>query len=501
MSLLIDTGSPVTAVSNSAASASLGASCLELRSGRGLAGSSDPQAALPAAVARFRFEDAPQVVLPVAADWPWRVGRGDATRHVAGVLGGNVLNEFAVLLRSDGGEPPSVAFFREFPGSEARLAADGRAFIPVQYPRRLVGVIAQDRCEIAGLDCELAGLDLDPDDERIIFESTRMVVDSCVAPPPCGPHYDVDGGTCRLSPGGADPHRSCDAADSGANAGLNASLLVATGVAHSVLFADSAERLFGPLSALPWCDALDLGSEVRACRERETTSLYLPGWANVGTELPQLRVRSLAFVPGLSTASGPSPCARHQRRLRGAAVQCAAYLASHRPSGPEESPVTSSRGGLVIRGEVQWGTNRVSPDPTRWIDVTVLAADQPFVAALRRDVGSRPVQLDGLVGSTILQQSEVIVDYTETSPGPGVRVTCLSPEDGTCLSLPDCRGRQDDVACCFGLPQSLLRRVIRDSVVKPAPRSEELCCRALSRASLHEMQHLDLTACEGTAPP
>ncbi|MEE9382202.1 MAG: hypothetical protein V3V08_02155 [Nannocystaceae bacterium] len=517
--LLVDTGTPITATAFDTSDVAIEESCLELKAAEGLGAAVPEPSALAAAVSRFRFVDAPVVGIPARhppANWAWRVGTEPPHDFVSGVLGGNVLNDFAVRFRSDPQRAATISFYRFFPGDEQQLAEQGRAFLPVQYPRRLLGLVAQDRCNIAGVDCELDGVDLNPDDERLIYESTRLIVDACIAPPPCAPTYDPVTEVCTLSAGGAAADQACQRPDVGDQAGSAASLLVATGVPDMVLFADSVLRMFGPIEALPRCSGLHWnrnGDDAdRACVDDGTSELHMPGWAQISSPLTRLRVRATALVPGLPTAKGHGSCRRLFERMIGLGQQCRQYASVRSPIPPD--PTRSSDTGelsslddsLFVFGEVRWLDDQTKPDPARWIPVLVVPEGSNFVTALRRDVGSRPLQLDGLVGTALLEDTDLVVDYTEENPGPSLRISCLNPEAGRCLSVPACARVDGDTdggpnaACCHGLPQRLLRQVIRTGRHKPAPRSEEACCVALSQAGLEDLQSMEPALCSGVDP-
>jgi hypothetical protein len=59
-----------------------------------------------------------------------------------------------------------------------------------------------------------------------------------------------------------------------------------------------------------------------------------------------------------------------------------------------------------------------------------------MVMALRRDVNPEALQPDGLLGTALFHDSDVVLDYTDGTPG--VRVSCSDPDDGTCMALPTC---------------------------------------------------------------
>jgi hypothetical protein len=104
----------------------------------------------------------------------------------------------------------------------------------------------------------------------------------------------------------------------------------------------------------------------------------------------------------------------------------------------------------------------------------VLPADHPLALAVRRDVAPDALEPDGLLGTALLPGTETVLDYTD--PNPALRVTCLQPHEGRCQVLPDCREDQT-VACCHGLPRTLLDELIRTL-------DDDTCCGALSAEDL-----------------
>jgi hypothetical protein len=92
----------------------------------------------------------------------------------------------------------------------------------------------------------------------------------------------------------------------------------------------------------------------------------------------------------------------------------------------------------------------------------VIPADHPMVMALRRDVNPEALQPDGLLGTAMFHDSDVVLDYTDGTPG--VRLSCADPDDGTCMALPTCDSARTSAdppaACCFGLPEDLLISLI-----------------------------------------
>ncbi len=171
----------------------LSAECLELRPASGL-GAPDPSAQdLARSVARLRLRELPVLRAPAAGGtsvpWSWEHGTEAGTTTPGGVLGAHALARFAVRFET-GAQVPSVTFYDTFPGSDRDLARQGFAFLPVQFPGRLLGRDRSDRCLVDGEDCELPkGVDLVPGDDRLALAPTRMVLDACVAAPPCTVTY------------------------------------------------------------------------------------------------------------------------------------------------------------------------------------------------------------------------------------------------------------------------------------------------------------------------
>lgn len=504
MPLLIDSGTALSILPDSGSSWSVSRECIEVRSAGGLdldAASSD---ALAAANARFRFREAPVVRAPRddVAGWGWTAGDDRNPIHVGGVIGGNVLRDFAAELRHRTGETPTVTFYSSYPGSEEVLADQGRAYIRLQYPGQLLGRLLTDHCEIGpGVDCKLEGIDFDPDEQELIYEASRALVDACVGPPPCALAYDDAEGSCQLVRG--------DAGGGGCagEVGSSATLLIATGVPGLVLFEDSLPALVGELDQLPACDTLAPDSSARACREQVQGELRLPGWPPL-TQLDRIRVRSLGLVQGLDEAAGTSPCERLRQRLRGLRHSCRGFVAERRPVRPAAHTGEQIAGSAMVIGEVAWTDDQLGPDPDRWLDTLVVPASAPPVIALRREVTPAGGQPDGLIGSALLHETEVVLDFTEALEQPGIRARCLDPGEG-CLSMPACSADVENVefegaqggrtSCCYGLPSDLIAEVVLSGLGKAAPRVEDACCEALPPAALLDLQQLDL--CDGVDVP
>jgi hypothetical protein len=132
-------------------------------------------------------------------------------------------------------------------------------------------------------------------------------------------------------------------------------------------------------------------------------------------------------------------------------------------------------------------------------------------------VGSDALEPDGIVGAAVLRGTETVLDYTEEDEDPGLRISCLEPGTGECLSIPSCHavdpdepadkdqaegpdGRAGRVSCCYGLPQSLIGRVIREGAEKEPPRVEEACCHALHPDALAQLQAEEAGLCVGIDP-
>jgi len=507
--LLLDSLAPLTALKDSdVADSDYRQECFEVRGGEGLAAAAPTADAFAAAVARFRFHDAPLVRAPAdgAADWQWAAGAGAAAIEPDGVLGGNVMRQFALALRTPTDGPPSVAFYVEFPGSDRDLADQGRAYLAVQFPGRLLGRDIGDRCDIGGDDCLTGGFDIVRGTPNIALESSRMVLDACVAAPPCAVDYTLSGenpfapGTCTSTrwPGNDDACAAADAPDVG---GAQASLVVATAVPGLVLFDDGARRMFGDPAALPACDAV--GPDDRACLVANDGVLALSGWpiAGADTPLPRLRVRSLGLVAGLTQTRDIGPCQRLQSRREALQSQCERFgeaivaegdVRNTTPPysaapGEDDDPSNAS---IAVLGETAIATLDGMPDTSRWIEVHVLPATHPLVGALRQDVVPEAIQPDGLIGTAMLDGTIAVLDYTD--PNPGVRLSCLDPRAGGCMVAPDC-AEDGRAACCHGLPLSLLVDFILGA-------EDETCCTALSAAELDEIQ-AQAGVCLGTTPP
>lgn len=486
--LLIDSGSPLSILPSDTAAWSFGKECLEVRAAQGLL--ADPSATdLAAATAAFRFRDAPIIRLAID-EWLWEAGDDRNLVGIGGVIGGNILRDFAMQLRhlegvTDGAS--TLAVFSNYPGDEAVLADQGRAYIRLAYPGRLLGRLLNDRCKLeselgSDLHCQLS-FRLEQNNQEQVFESTRALVDACVAPPPCMVEWNNDEAGCELRSGASE----CDPA-----LGRGATLLVATGVPGLVLFDDSASHLLGPLDSLPSCDE-SIDPEARACREAEIGRLLLPGWAPL-EQLTRLRVQALGLVEGLSQPVGRNPCERLRARLDGLVHQCTGYVAERRPVRPTPLPGESIGSSAVVIGQLA-----PSSDPSTWIETLIVPATAAPVMALRREVVPEGAQPDGMIGGALLRNTETVLDFTESVESPGVRVRCLNP-GGSCMAMPACTADVGKVAfesadagrtsCCFGLPPALIGEVVRSGEGKHPPRIEDACCSALPRSEIIELQML-----------
>jgi hypothetical protein len=497
--LLIDSGTPLSVLPSETGAMSFAKECLEVRAAGGLITAPDDPELLAGATASFRFREAPIVRAPgnEVDGWTWEAGDDGSTR-IGGVLGGNILRDFAIELRHLDGEQPTLAVFSNYPGNEAVLGDQGRAYIRVAYPGRLLGRLLSDRCEIGdGLDCQLSRFNLDPNYQELLFDRTRALVDACVAPPPCALHWSSGQSKCRLHGGGMNPESECSDALGG-----GATLLVATGVPGLVLFEDSATLLFGPLEELPTCDAGGFSADVPACREGITGRLVLPGWPPL-EQLERVRVRSLGLVEGLTQPTGANPCRRLRARLEGLRRQCNGFVAEGRPVRPDPGTGESIGTSALVIGEVVWGDQQLTAEPSTWIEALIVPATAPPVIALRREVVPEGAQPDGLIGGALLRNSETVLDFTESVEHPGVRVRCLDP-GANCLGVPACTADVGTVefeeadagrtSCCFGLPTNAIAEVVFAGQGKQAPRVEDACCSALPRAALIEFQ-TDLDLC------
>jgi len=500
--VLIDSGTPLSILPSSDGAMGFAKECVEVRAAGGLLTDPDDPEALAASTAAFRFREAPMIRAPgdQIDGWSWEAGDDRNPIGIGGVIGGNILRDFALELRHLAGEQPSIAWFSNYPGSEAVLGDQGRAYIRLQFPGRLLGRLLSDRCEIGpGLDCRLSSFNLNQDNQSLLFESTRALVDACVAPPPCAVTRNNDGTRCRLRSGGLEPQICSD------SLGQGATLVVATGVPGLVLFEDSAGQLLGPLDGLPSCDAAPFDAETPACTEAELGRLVLPGWAPL-EQLARVRVRSLGLVEGLTQPSGRNPCDRLRGRLQGLVRQCQGFVAERRPVRPAVDVGETVGISVTVIGEVVLRPEQTSPDPGAWIEALIVPATAAPVIALRREVVPEGAQPDGLIGGALLTNTETVLDFTEAIENPGVRVRCLDPGP-RCLAAPACVADAGTVdfpladagrtSCCFGLPQELIAEVVLGGKDKQAPRVEDVCCLALSRAAITDLQTPSLDLCTG----
>lgn len=518
-SILIDSLAPISALQDRSGGASrIELECLEVRAAAGMAAQAPSEDELAQAVTRFRFDNVPVIRAPAegALDWDWSAGDADQVIEPAGVLGANLLRSTALRVRMPRRGEPSVTFYSEFPGTEANLADAGRTYLPLQFPGRLLGRDLPDRCEVGDDRCELPGFSLTPGQDNSALEATRMVVDACVAMPPCTIRYLGRDRLDPFTPGvcdrvrGPDPELegACAEAGDDERGGETASLVVASGVPGMVLFADSVVRMFGDPLALPGCTVAAIDGDTRACLVGVDGELHLAGWPSAGVDDPlvRLRVRSVGLVPGLVDTRDILPCDRAGARLDAAAAQCDNFVAAANAAGdirntfPPFSAKSDGSDGddhvddpsatsLVVLGEASFPVGAFDPDPDRWIDVTVMPQTHPMVTALRRDVSPEAVEPDGLLGTVLFDDTETVLDYTDANPG--VRVTCLDPRSGDCYAAPDCR-TDGQPACCFGMPLEL----VVDWIVIG---EDDTCCGALSAGELAEVQ--ELGRCQGLSPP
>ena len=524
--LLIDSGSPVTMLPGDSQAQAV-RTCFEARAGGLVLGDAPDPAALASTLTRFRFDSTPALRLPGGAadlSWGWQVGDGDAAPFVGGVLGGNVLRELAVrFTAAQDNAGPQITFYREFPGSESILAAQGSAAIPLQFPGLLLGKLIDDVCQAPdGTDCDFTSPGVfDRERPESLLQATRMVLDVCLGPPPAAVIVDPGSSTkCALSSGpGRDPkkYRAPSGADANAitnactvaaneaipldrNHGHDVSLVVATGVPGLVLFSDSAARMFGDLAGLAKCqgDGGILGSDplaVPACLEGQAGILRAAGWPPAGQDTPlvQLRVRSVGLVPGLTQSTGASPCDRLEERLRALRSQCDRARETRVPRDVVPACRDQAATAAAVLGQA-FVADGAGVTADRWIPTLVVPADHPLAVFVRRDTSPEALQPDGLLGTALLAGTDVVLDYTD--PTPSVRVSCLDPDDGTCLAMPACVAGDDPTAvapaCCFGLPEDLLVSLIRDEGAYG-------CCEALSPATIEELNTSALT--EGREPP
>lgn len=530
--VLIDSGTPITLLAGALTRPRPERGCFELRSADQLLAPETDSDALARAVARFRFDNTPLVRVPedpaaAELEWGWRVGSSAAAAPVGGVIGGNLLREFAVrFTHQEAGDRFEVTFYREFPGSEGVLADQGRAFLPLQFPGLLLGKDVTDVCLAGGQSCDYLTT-FDRDRVASALRPTRMVLDACVGAPPATARWFPDERRCRLAPGpgvapgyyhsatgafgaAAENDRGCVVVPAALdpndlNRGFEASLVVATGVPGLLLFEDSARRLLNDLKLPPCRQSGDIvGTEpltAPGCLEDRSEVLELPGWPPAGTAerpLLRIRVRSVGLVPGLAESAGPSACQRLEARQKALRAQCeaAATGLSPRLRGSSTCAAAVQQTAAVL-GEVfvrSSDTGVPRPDPARWIPTLVIPAEHPMVVALRRDVAPEALQPDGMIGTALFHDSEVVLDYTDGTPG--VRLSCLEPDDGLCMALPTCTpgsgGARTLPACCHGLPEPLLIALIRE-------RGEYACCGALAPDTLAELNRQ--AEGEGLEPP
>lgn len=527
--MLVDSLATLSAIRDPDATGSRieAADCLEVRPAARLLAEDVSDEDRAAAVTRFRFRNLPLVRAPDQEGWSWTAGNQRQTVEPGGIMGGNLLRNFAVAIRTPvpprpDEDPATVTLYTEFPGSEAILADQGRAFLPLQFPGSLLGRELTDRCLVDEGECEVDGFDFSTSANEIPLQSSRMVMDACVAIPPCGLAYapstddPFGAGRCGLRSGPeAAISEVCTDATDPTLGGESASLVVATGVPGLVLFSDSATRMFGDPSTLEECPETlspltEVDSELRVCRiGTDDGVLHFAGWPSAGEDTPltRLRVRSLALVPGATRSQADEPCLRAQDRRDALALQCVRYTRAASSGGDDirttSPPYSSQRDdddgenhandpsgtSLAVLGEGTLQPNASGPRPARWIPTTIMPADHPLVLALRRDVNPSALEPDGLLGTALLAGTDTVLDYTDLNPS--LRVACLDPHEGRCQVMPICR---EDLrpACCHGLPRALLDEMIRTL-------DDDTCCGALSARDLAELQ--DAGHCVGASAP
>ena len=210
-------------------------------------------------------------------------------------------------------------------------------------------------------------------------------------------------------------------------------------------------------------------------------------------------MRSVALVPGLASSSGPSACQRLELRQKALKAQCDSAAAGNSPRlRSDNNCADAALETAAVLGEafvIDTDGGGPGPNPERWITTVIVPADHPMVTAMRRDTNPEALQPDGLIGTALFSDSEVVLDYTDGTPG--VRISCYEPGEGTCVALPQCTASDDTTpvtttACCFGLPEDLLISLINDN-------GEYACCAALSPATTAELNLQ--AASEGREPP
>lgn len=485
--VILDSLTPLSTAQSEKQAPHFGLHCAELR------GSPKGQD-LGATSTRLRVSNFGLLRLPRTGKAPnqWRYRAG---QYAGAVLGGDFLRLFAAEFRFSRLQEPNLRFFQQLPGTQVDLARSGLAYLRVQAPGQLLGRELGDLCTLnPGLSCPAPQSWLGRSDTQSTIPPSLMALDACVSPLPCGLRHNSAQQSCELVVAREGPSVGCKQSSEADGSGRTASLLLATAAPGLTLFSDSAQRMFGPLDRLPRCDAAKAKGFERACLQSiNGGELQLPGW-ELASQLPQIRVRSLALVSGITTTTGLSPCQRLESRKNGLLMQCNAYLRTRQPQVPaaEQNPDNRSwslHDDFVQFGEIQWqDATQLSADPKRWIPALVLPAEHPAAISLRRSVGTIAAEPDGLLGLGLFGDSRVILDYTEQDDKPGLRVQCLEPETQSCWSAPLCSsGSNDDPrSCCFALPPALLLQDIeaqaRAMAADPKIPSHP-CCAALGQSA------------------
>lgn len=452
---------------------------------------------------RLRIHDFHALELPEAqaSAQRWML---DDQRHLAGVLGGDFLLQFAAEFELKGpGQPVRARFFRRLPGSQSRLANQGLSYLAAQSPGQFLGRVPGDQCELApGLDCERPIAQLGNLETQKVMPPSRLQLDVCMAPPPCA-LVATSNESCELRAtpeiqGGCQPWNQSLAS--------GASLLLATAVPGIVLFSDSASRILPALHTLPLCSRypdVEPGQPPPPpfCKKLDANgTLRLPGWAPL-TGLATYKVQSLAVLSGEKSQYSAHPCERWQQRMTALAEQCKIFRKNAYRAYPHEA-VNRTPQLSVSLARPMFQTGAVVPGSENnhrtenWLTITVVPASAPMVRNFRRSSGTIAAQADGLLGMAAFNQTRLYLDFTESEQSPGIRVKCLEPQEGTCRALPPCApdDGQGTPSCCFGMPQFLIEAAIKAA---PPDQSPHPCCAALSESA---KQRLDATAPERCQP-
>jgi hypothetical protein len=400
--MVVDTGSPITALQGVASS--------DLATFSGGFDLWDPTSATPPPDAPLRasFRGLDMLALPLGP-------AGDGSVATGGVLGANLLRGYSVGMRfgapcGDGSAAvcSSLTFWDHLGADEGFLEDAGYAvyrFAPYGGGE----VTAEGPPDFFGARAPL------------VLPATRIVLRTCAVPAAFAP---------------SDPVEACCSADAAnlLSTGVNLSLLLATGIGPVVLSQSAFDRvaIASPTPLPPPTDA--------------TPSLFVATW-------PTPIVAAWSTIPRLAFvdleaggANDPGACVELGRARRTEQVSYrrvrdpgAALCQQPCDADPREPNLAQSSAAYLELGGA--------------IPVAIVSDDEPFLQGLAADVQPEGPQLDGLVGAGALGRSQAEIDYLSSQPRVVFSCEADAPRDACwaaarCPRLPDAQS----VHYCFGLP-------------------------------------------------